>query len=211
LAVANPVFEALNPSLAISPAPMPGARRVFHAVELARLVRLNHLPDGPLREMCFEWPTEVLSTEKLARALAAVLGCETDSVEVIEQSRFPVPLGDLVFAKPNLAPAPGSAGRVLRWSGYVRYGGGQRFPVWARVRVPAPLTIAAAPEVQAGSEVQVEVRKGPMRIRTVARAERSGRIGDMIPLTNPESSAHFRARVDGKDLVVVTVGLGQGE
>lgn len=270
LAAVNPVFGALDASLAISSAPMPGAQRVFRAVELARLVRVNRLPAGPLREVCFEWPTEVLAPEKLAQAMAGVLNCEASAVEVIEQSRFPAPPGDLVFAKRDLDPMPGSDGRLLVWRGFVRYSGDRRFPVWARVRILAPATrviaravlapgeqireeqiettvikdgiaggiyasaladvvgrvprtrieagspirlfdVSSPPEVQAGNEVQVEVRNGAMRIRMIAKAERSGRIGDTIPLTNPDSSAHFRARVGGKDLVVVTVERRQGE
>jgi hypothetical protein len=205
LARVNPVFRALDASLAMGAAPMPGARRVFRAVELARLVRVNHLPSGPLREVCFEWPTAVLSPGKLAQAMAGVLDCDASAIEVIEQSRLPAPPGDLVFAKRDLDPVPGSDGRVLVWRGFVRYGVGRSFPVWARIRVPPALTVMAAPEVQAGKEVQVEVRNGSMRIRMVAKAERSGRIGETVPLINPASSAHFRARVDGKDLVVVTV------
>jgi flagella basal body P-ring formation protein FlgA len=66
--------------------------------------------------------------------------------------------------------------------------------------------LTSPPEIQAGDTVQVEVRNGPMRIRLVARAERCGWAGETIPLTNLESAAHFRARVDGRDRAVVTIG-----
>jgi len=37
------------------------------------------------------------------------------------------------------------------------------------------------------------------------KAERSGRIGEIIPLVNPHSSAHFSARVEGRERAVVTL------
>lgn len=61
------------------------------------------------------------------------------------------------------------------------------------------------PEITAGTLVEVEVRNGAMRLYAVGRAERSGQLGETIPLTNPGSSAHFVARVEGKNRVSVTV------
>lgn len=265
LAAANPVFAGLDPQMPVGAAPMAGARRVFRGVELVRLVRQNHLSAGPVRDACFEWPAEALSPDRLAAAMAQVLSYPAGAIEVVEYSRFPVPPGELVFEKRDLEAAPGSGGRVLFWSGFVRYSAGWRFSVWAKVRIAAPArrvlartalppgepiaesqieTVAvedgidggvhassagevvgrvprtriepgvairlsdltSPPEVQAGDVVQVEVRNGPLRIRLVARAERSGWAGETIPLTNLESAAHFRARVDGKDRAVVTVG-----
>ena len=66
-------------------------------------------------------------------------------------------------------------------------------------------SLRTKPEINAGDQVQVEVRNGAMRIYAVARAEQSGRVGDTIPLTNLQSSARFRARVDGRNKVSVSV------
>jgi flagella basal body P-ring formation protein FlgA len=265
LAAVNPMFAALDPQTPVGAAPMAGARRVFRGLELARLVRQNHLSVGPLRDVCFEWPAVDLSPGALAAAMARALGYEADAVVTVDWSRFPVPPGELVFEKRDLEAGPGPSGRVVFWRGFVRYAAGWRFPVWAKVRIAAPVRRVAArtalppgepiaesqlevvivadgvdggvyasstgevagrvprtriepgaairlsdltlpPEIQAGDAVQVEVRNGPMRIRFVARAERSGWAGDTIPLTNLESAAHFRARVDGRDRAVVTIG-----
>jgi flagella basal body P-ring formation protein FlgA len=265
LAAANPVFASLDPKMPVGAAPMAGARRVFRGPELARLAKQNHLSTGNLRDACFEWPTRALKSEQLAQAMARVLGFDAAAIEVVEQSRFPAPPGDLVFEKAELEPLPGSGGRLMVWRGYVLYCPGRRFPIWARVRILAPTArvvartalpagepiaesalestvvtdgiaggvyansigevagrvprtriepgtairlsdLSSMPEIRAGDTVQVEVRNGAMRIRTVATAERSGRIGDLIPLTNPESATHFRARVEGKDKVVLVVG-----
>lgn len=265
LAAANPVFSGLDPKARIATAPLAGARRAFRVPELARLARQYGLSAGPLRDVCFEWPAGTIPPERLARVMAGVLGCEPGAIEIVEQSRFPAPSGELVFEKKDLAEVPGAGTHLLFWKGFVRYSAGWRFPVWARLRIMAParrliariplppgepiaaealetvvtadagapggwassaaevvgrvprmriepgaairLTdLASPPEVRAGDLVQVEVRNGAMRIRSEARAERSGRAGDMIPLINPESSAHFRGRVEGKDRVVVTIG-----
>ena len=61
------------------------------------------------------------------------------------------------------------------------------------------------PEINAGDEVEVEVRNGAMRICAKARAEQSGRLGDTIVLTNLQSSARFRARVEGRSKAGLTV------
>ena len=77
-----------------------------------------------------------------------------------------------------------------------------------RIEASAPIRLvdlATSPEIAAGALVQVEVRNGPLRIYSVGRAERSGHIGETIPLTNPDSSTRFNARVEGKDRVSVTV------
>jgi flagella basal body P-ring formation protein FlgA len=264
LAAANPVFAGLDPATPVGPAPMVGAQRVFRGTELARLVRENHLPAGPLHDACFEWPTAVLPAGRFAAAMARVLNLEPGAIEILEQSRFPAPSGELEFAKADLQPLPGADGRISLWRGFVRYGANRRFPVWARVRILAPVTrvvarsplapgqpiaatalestvttdgifsgtyatsvaeiagrvpririepgvairlsdVTSPPEIQAGDEVEVEVRNGAMRILLTGKAERSGRTGEIIPLVNPTSSAHFSARVEGRERAVVTL------
>lgn len=264
LASADPVFSVLDPQLNLGPSPMAGARRIYRTQELAALVRRNRLPSTTLHEVCFEWPAQTLSQAILALAMARVLECDAGAIEIVEYSRYPAPPGELIFAREDLAVVPGSGGRLQLWRGFIRYGAGRRFPVWARVRIslPAmrivalvallpgqpiqasqlelrsipgasvdgifvasvrqvtghvpvtriepgiPIRIAdlkAKPDIVAGDEVQVEVRNGAMRVYAVARAEQSGRLGDTIPLTNLQSSARFRARVDGTKKVSLTV------
>jgi flagella basal body P-ring formation protein FlgA len=72
--------------------------------------------------------------------------------------------------------------------------------------VPIRLSdLTAPPEIAAGDRVEIEVRNGPLRIRSVAIAERAGRIGETIQFSTPGSPVRFRARVEGPLRASVTV------
>jgi flagella basal body P-ring formation protein FlgA len=58
-------------------------------------------------------------------------------------------------------------------------------------------------DVARGDLVHVEVRMGKARLSLRGRAEAAGRVGDVISVRNPESNTIFRARVEGKDIVLV--------
>jgi flagella basal body P-ring formation protein FlgA len=60
-------------------------------------------------------------------------------------------------------------------------------------------------EVNRGDLVHVEVRAGAARLALTGRAESAGRIGDLVPVRNIDSSRVFPAVVEGKDSVVVLV------
>lgn len=264
LAIDNHAFAALNPHLVVGPAPMAGARREYRYPELAGLARRFGVSTAGLREACFEWQAQPLQPRALIETLARVLHCDAGAIELVDYSRFPVPPGELIFAREDLAAVPGATGRVLLWRGYVRYGVSRRLPVWARVRIALPAVrvvartvlppgqpieesqvaerditdstvdgifassvrdvvgrvpvsriepgtpirlaaLKARPDIAAGDDVRVEVRNGSMRIYAAARAEQSGRAGDVIRLTNLQSAAHFRARVEGRGRVSLTV------
>jgi flagella basal body P-ring formation protein FlgA len=81
-------------------------------------------------------PEELL---EICRETLAIPGAEIDLVDF---SRLPAPVGDLVFLRSGLALNT-SAGPLL-WKGYVVYGGGQHFSVWARVKVRARLNRVVA-------------------------------------------------------------------
>jgi len=103
----------------------------------------------------------------------------------------------------------------------VRVERGECFPAaQAAGGTPSPLglvpvrTIAAGTEilpeyltppndVNRGDAVQVEVRGGAVRLAFTAKAESGGRDGDYVAVRNPSSNKVFRARVEGKDSVVV--------
>jgi flagella basal body P-ring formation protein FlgA len=61
----------------------------------------------------------------------------------------------------------------------------------------------AAPEVERGDSVTVEVRSGAARLAFDAKAESSGRAGDSVLVRNPENGHLFQARVEGKGKVLV--------
>ena len=264
LATVNAAFAALDPHLAMSLAPMPGARRFFPGTEFVRLARQYRLTLGAVRDVCFEWPMQVPDQQKMAAAMAQVLKLEQPAIQIVEQSQFPAPSGEFVFPRENLTAVSGSKGALWMWRGFVRYASNQKFQIWAKLRIVAPSERVVAvtallpgepivasqlktvatfdgfaggiyassvdevvglapmsrieaseplrlaqlkvpPDIVAGALVQVEVRNGPLRIYSVGQAVRSGRAGETIPLINPGSSAHFNARVEGKDRVSVTV------
>lgn len=270
LAQALPVFAQLPPATEVGRSPAPGAQRIFHRLELNRLLRQFSLQgeltkQGQLAsEPCFAWPLRQLATEPLIAAMSQILSVDPGAIELKDYSRFPVPPGELLFLRAGLSPVPGARSDLLFWRGFVVYSKDRRLPIWAKIRVhaPAPRIVAktellpnvpitadqveatvstqpvgdtryatsidevvgrvprariepgaaiqgsqltAAPDVRAGDSVQLEVRNGALSIRTSAKAERSGRSGEIIPLINPLSGARFAARVEGPSKASVTV------
>lgn len=66
-----------------------------------------------------------------------------------------------------------------------------------------PDDVTRPSEVVRGDLVHVEVRMGAARLALTGRAESSGRVGDLVPVRNLESSRIFQARVEGKASVIV--------
>lgn len=66
-----------------------------------------------------------------------------------------------------------------------------------------PGQLALPNDVNRGDAVQVEVHSGAAWLAFVAKAESSGRAGDLVSVRNPSSNRLFQARVEGKDRVVV--------
>jgi flagella basal body P-ring formation protein FlgA len=104
----------------------------------------------------------------------------------------------------------------------VRAEPGECFPALpgAGLAPPAPLGLVPSRAIAAGAEIRpeflvppndvnrgdavdVEVRSGAARLAFTAKAESGGRSGDFIAVRNPSSNRIFRARVEGKDRVVV--------
>lgn len=64
--------------------------------------------------------------------------------------------------------------------------------------------------IEAGEIVKVRVESGQAHITMDARAENSGRKGDLIQVRNPRSGKIFRARVEAKGKVLVMPGVTGG-
>ena len=129
LAPAAEAFQSLAPDTPMGYAPTPGARRILHAAELSRMIARHGGVPGTVREICVERATEKLTRESLEAALGSAAGAA--SIELLDWSRYPVPRGELQF------PPGGRSrlgGRDVLWRGYVGYGSGRRFAIWARVR-----------------------------------------------------------------------------
>jgi flagellar basal body P-ring formation protein FlgA len=129
MAALVPVFAALPASTPLVPAPAPGISRRFTVGELRRLAARYHLEGEITQSPCWERPVAKLERARLAGTLHQEFG--EGEIEIDDYSHLPVPEGTLHFPKAALRPGNGSA----FWPGWVEYGGGHRFTVWARVRL----------------------------------------------------------------------------
>src|ERR1039457_1657250 len=159
LTPAFPGLEAATPDEPVGLAPAPGVQRMFRLPELRRLAARLNITADPKSELCFERPVAPLDPARLLEAMRKQLP-EAES-EILEYSRLPVPAGELEFPLNGLRQMPFGG----FWSGSVRYAGGRRYTVWARVKA-----IAIAPRVIAtedlkpgrvieASQVRVEMRE----------------------------------------------------
>jgi hypothetical protein len=188
LAAANPAFGVADGSRDIGPAPLAGVRRVFRTAELKGLARqLGMKLDADAPDICFERTAQTLTAETLHPILEAALG---SPAEILDFSRNPVPAGKIEFPKAFL-----SVNGV--WRGRIVSPEGKSTPIW--VRLPA----SAAVFVQRGDGVKVEVATGGVLLSFAASAETSGRMGEMVTITNPFNGRRLQARVIDKGKVSI--------
>src|SRR5437868_3329273 len=133
----GPVFAAIPGDTAMGYAPAPGAQRKWLVPELRRVAR-RYAPQGTatgeLHEICTIRATEPLASDKLQAAIAAAVGNPEARIQLIDWSRYPAPHGEIEFSRAGLTRG---AAEPVTWRGYVKYGAGRRFAIWARVRVSA--------------------------------------------------------------------------
>lgn len=154
LAVADARFAAADPALVAGFSPVPGAVHVLLPGELAHLaVKAGLVSVGELfARACFERRLRELGAVEVLAAVAKSWGLDPNEIEVLEQSAFRVPDGEVVFSK---ASAPSNFAR-----GWVVYDGSQRFPLWARVRVLKQLReVVVTEDIVAGSVIREEQLK----------------------------------------------------
>jgi flagella basal body P-ring formation protein FlgA len=136
LASVLPAFLAVPPDTRIGYAPVPGARRYFRAVELRRLATRYNFTLPSADEICFERAMELLQPERVTGAMRQALANSDARIEIVDLSRYPVPRGEIQFARSALSPVPASGSTApLLWRGFVRYGADHRFAIWARARI----------------------------------------------------------------------------
>ena len=152
-------LAVLPPDTPLALAPLAGERRVFRVAELQRMALRLGIASKPETDICVERRTARLEASDALAAMRRVL--PEARLEIIELSRLPVPEGGLEFPLSGLRQ--GQAGAL--WSGWVKYAGGRRFPVWARVRAVVTETVVvavAALRARAaipGSDLRVETRE----------------------------------------------------
>lgn len=147
LARAEPAFSALAPDAPVAYAPVPGARRVLGAAELARLAARHGLGLRPVQAVCVTRAAARLERRAVLEALQSSLARPDANIELLEWSAFPLPAGRLEFPPSGLRPAPAAdPTRPVLWHGLLRTSGGRTYPVWARVRITRPCTRVVAAE-----------------------------------------------------------------
>jgi hypothetical protein len=196
LAIAAAEFRLLPAAEVIAFAPAVGAKKIFGIEELARIARAHAIQPSPAAPLCFEVTAAPLDRVKVEEAIRRSLQPSDVAFEVVETSNQPAPAGELVFPRAGLSTAPSASEAPVIWRGFVRYQGGKRFDVWARVKL-------GAPEVRKGDVVRIEARNGAARLVLDAQALASGRLGDRIALRNPSSGKLFTATVAGRGRAVV--------
>jgi flagella basal body P-ring formation protein FlgA len=142
LAAAEPAFSPVDSDEVVANSPLPGSVRVLQAAQLARMARQHGIADNEFRDLCFQRAVRQLGEQQLLDTLYRALAIPAAEVELVDFSHFPAPVGDVVFPRSGLTLSP-SLGPSL-WKGYVIYGGGRHFPIWARVSVRAKLNRVVA-------------------------------------------------------------------
>jgi flagella basal body P-ring formation protein FlgA len=182
LAAAVPVFSSLPPDLAIGYSPAPGWQRIFHAAELQRLAKANHLEGAVTQDACFGWTMAVPEPAQIVAAMQTSLAGRDVRIEIVDRSRAAVPAGELVF--PLAGASVRSAAPVL-WRGYVTYAGGKKFNVWASVTITVKGTrVVALKPLHAGDpihadDIREESYEGPL-LATATLTDAKAAIG-MVP------------------------------
>lgn len=148
----------------LAPAPLPGARRMMSAAELERSALRLGATFGQSRAVCFEWPLEMLTEERIRQAIEKSLP-PAATLELIDYSRYAAPPGEILFPASGLEGHPAAPSRTPSlWRGRLQYAEKRSLPIWARVRVAierrlvvARSTLATGREIRA-EDVSVEER-----------------------------------------------------
>lgn len=202
IAQVDPAFASLAPDLPLSYAPGIGEQRIMTASEIAAWAAKAGVQTNVSASICFERPAHKLSAEEISQAIReAFPNKKKTQIEVMEVCKCRVPAGQLRFtAEGASAPAAEHSEMPVLWMGTLVSQSGSVYPVWARVRVSAPL-----PDVTRGSTVTVEVVNGSTRLKLKARAESNANAGEAVTLTNPSGLRQFRATVTGPGVAQIAL------
>jgi flagella basal body P-ring formation protein FlgA len=186
LAQMIPAFSDLAPDTPVALAPIAGARRVFHAVELRQMAsKLGLASSAPAHEdVCVERKAAPLSPSDLLEAMKRVL--PDARIELLDFSRQPAPIGRIEFAARDLQQTPNGA----FWRGAVRYAGSRRFVVWAKVNLLVKeLRVTASEPLRPGQILQ------PAHVR-VAEVEAFPQPGKFLSTIEQASGRLVRRAVE---------------
>jgi flagella basal body P-ring formation protein FlgA len=194
-----------------------GEPRVLRGADLQRIAKNQRFELTDLPDVCFVRDTFVPQAEQLREAMLSELKVAGAKIEILSWSQHPAPVGELVFPLAGLQLPSGSVTpREILWNGFVRYGEGQEFGIWAKVRITATtIRVVAAANIPVGKPIQanqlrLESREDFPLDETVARnldevvgyvSRSSLRVGSVIRRTQIERPPD----VARGDLIVVQV------
>jgi flagella basal body P-ring formation protein FlgA len=173
LALADPRFSALPASLTIGFAPAPGTNRIFTAIELQRLARVNGIFSIVPDDVCFAIPMLHLTEEDAIAAMQRSLPAGA-ALKVIQLEKTDVPAGQLEFPIEGLEPPAAANHGTQLWRGRVKYAETRQTSVWVRVEVTVTFTAVVAgrdlpPDTPiSGGSLRIETRTGPLDRETPA-------------------------------------------
>jgi flagella basal body P-ring formation protein FlgA len=220
MARAVPAFAKIPRDAPLAPSPLPGSARVFNVSEMQSLASRFSVAVGQLQDVCFRFATETLSTARIAEAMREALRIPDARLEVLETLSGPTPVGTLEFVRKNLsAPAAPDQKTPVVWRGDILYAGNRRFPIWAKVRITAPIVrLVAVESLRSGlaikaDQVRSELTEGfPADSGGPLSAEQ---VAGMIPLRPVPAGADVRMDnlkrandINRGDLVHVEVRFG---
>jgi flagella basal body P-ring formation protein FlgA len=178
LARAVPALARLPQATPLAPAPIFGGARVFSASELQSIAERFGLPFAAAADVCFRFAAEPLDRVRMEAAMKQALAIADAHIEVLETTSGDVPKGLIEFTREGLGvPATPDQPTGEMWRGNILYGNGQRFPIWAKVRVTVPSTRLVALEPLRPGTV---IRPDQVHLEIVDRFPKSG-IGDLTP------------------------------
>lgn len=157
-------FSAAPPDAVIGYSPVPGSRRVFHAIDLQRLAAKFGVRLDSAREACFEWPLVPISPDEVVLSMRESLQMPEARVGIVELGTRVVPQGRIVFPLQGLTPAADRNSGPALWRGYVAYGDTRRFNLWARVKLSAMTSrVVAVASIPTGHAIEAS----DVRLETV--------------------------------------------
>ena len=173
LANADPAFAVLNPDLYFSYAPAVGKQRNISSAELSSWAASNGLVYPPHGPVCFERAGYKITTAEVTAKIKDAFSAITANVnvEVIDICKCSLPPGKLSFPLSGAALPPlGHPDTPVLWRGQLISTSGLTYPIWARVRVLANMTLVRAKEniraqqIIEGNQIeQTIVAESPLR------------------------------------------------
>jgi flagella basal body P-ring formation protein FlgA len=174
LAAAEPSLALLPPEFELGYAPSPGIPRVFRVSQLQQLATKFQINANFAQPVCFAWRLHDLASQEILSAMHKTLEGEEPEIEIVDQSHFQVPDGNIHFPLQGLS---GTSDKPATWNGFVEYGGSGKFGVWARVRISVHeknvITVRAisAGEVVEASALKTIDYQGPPKRYPALRSE----------------------------------------